>query len=142
VRISRIIRGNLEAVWRAHQEPALLRKWLLGPDGWTMPVCEVATEVGQRYRYEWAHVDGDRQFGFTGTLLESLPPHRSVTTETMIGTEGPSCTNELTLTAVEGGTLLSIIITYPDAEIRDSVLATGMTDGMETSYARLEELIS
>lgn len=142
VRISRVIRGGLEAVWRAHQEPELLRQWLLGPDGWTMPVCEVATEVGQRYRYEWAHVDGGRHFGFTGTLLESLPPHRSVTTETMIGTKGPSSTNELTLTAVEEGTLLSILITFPDAEVRDSVLATGMTDGMEISYARLESLIS
>jgi uncharacterized protein YndB with AHSA1/START domain len=142
VRISRIIRGDLEAVWRAHHEPALLRQWLLGPDGWTMPVCEVATEVGERYRYEWAQIDGDRQFGFTGTLLESLPPHRSVTTETMIGTDGPSSTNELTLTAVEEGALLSIVIAFPDADVRDAVLATGMTDGMETSYARLESLLS
>ena len=142
VRISRIIRGDLEAVWRAHQEPDLLRQWLLGPDGWAMPVCEVATEVGQRYRYEWAHTDGERQFGFTGTLLESLPPHRSVTTETMIGTDGPSSRNELTLTALETGTLLSMLITYPDADVRDSVLATGMTDGMDASYVRLEALIS
>lgn len=142
VRISRTIRGDVETVWRAHHEPALLRQWLLGPDGWTMPVCEVATEVGQDYRYEWAHDDGERQFGFIGTLLESIPPHRSVTTETIIGTYGPSSTNELTLTAVEAGTLLSIVITFPDADVRDAALATGMTEGMETSYARLESLIS
>ncbi len=142
VRISRTIRGDVGTVWRAHHDPALLRQWLLGPDGWTMPVCEVATEVGQSYRYEWAQVDGERQFGFTGTLLESLPPHRSVTTQTMIGTDGPSSSNELTLTAVEAGTLLATVMTFPDAEVRDSVLATGMADGMETSYARLESLIS
>lgn len=141
VRVSRVIRGGLDAVWRAHQEPALLRRWLLGPDGWTMPVCEVATEVGQTYRYEWEQVDGGGRFGFTGTLLEALPPHRCVTTEALIGTDGPSTTNELTLTPVEGGTLLSILISYPDAEVRDAVLATGMTEGMETSYARLEALI-
>jgi uncharacterized protein YndB with AHSA1/START domain len=141
VRISRVIRGDLETVWRAHHEPALLQRWLLGPEGWTMPVCEVATEVGQTYRYEWQKVDGPERFGFTGTLLESLPPHRTVTTETMIGTEGPSSTNELTLTPVEGGTLLSLLMTFPDAEVRDSTLATGMTDGMEISYARLESLI-
>ncbi|HVV30444.1 MAG TPA: SRPBCC family protein [Mycobacteriales bacterium] len=141
VRISRVVRGSLDAVWRAHQEPALLQQWLLGPDGWTMPVCEVATEVGESYRYEWAQVDGEERFGFTGTLLASLPPHRSVTTEAMIGMDGPSTTNELTLTPVEDGTLLSILITYPDASVRDTVLATGMTDGMEISYARLEALI-
>ncbi|HUX69746.1 MAG TPA: SRPBCC family protein, partial [Cellulomonadaceae bacterium] len=77
VRVSRIIRGSVDAVWRAHQEPALLRQWLLGPDGWTMPVCEVATEVGQSYRYEWEQADGAGRFGFAGTLLESLPPHRT-----------------------------------------------------------------
>ena len=141
VRISRVIRGGLQEVWRAHQEPTLLQKWLLGPDGWTMPVCEVAAEVGQHYRYEWAQVDGHQQFGFTGVLLESLPPHRSVTTETTIGTEGPACTNELTLTPVEAGTLLSILITFPDAEVRDAALATGMTEGMEASYARLESVL-
>lgn len=141
VRISRIIRGNVDDVWRAHHEPALMRQWLLGPEGWTMPVCEIATEVGQTYRYEWEQIEGGGRFGFTGTVLESRPPHRSVTTEAMIGTDGPSTTNELTLTAVEGGALLSLLITYPDADVRDTVLATGMTDGMETSYARLESLI-
>ena len=142
VRISRIVRGSVELVWCAHQEPALLRQWLLGPDGWTMPVCEVATEVGQTYRYEWERLDGEGRFGFTGTLLESLPPHRSVTTEAMIGVDGPSSTNELTLTPVEDGTLLSILMTFPDATVRDATLAAGMTGGMETSYARLESLIN
>jgi hypothetical protein len=39
---------------------------------------------------------------------------------------------------VPGGTLLSIVITYPSKELRDQILGTGMTQGMETSYARLE----
>jgi uncharacterized protein YndB with AHSA1/START domain len=138
VRVSRIIRGSVEPVWRAHHDPALLPQWLLGPDGWTMPVCAVATEVGQTYRYEWERLDGEGRFGFTGTLLEALPPHRSVTTETMIGTDGPESINDLTLTAVEGGTLLAMVMTFPDPTVRDSVLATGMTAGMEASYARLE----
>ena len=138
VRVSRIIRGSVQQVWDAHNDAELMKRWLLGPDGWTMPVCEVATRVGDQYRYEWETVDGTQRFGFTGTLLEATPPHRSVTTEQMIGMEGPGTTNEMTLTPVQGGTLLSLLITYPSAEVRDMVLATGMTDGMETSYARLE----
>lgn len=138
VRVSRVIRGDIEQVWRAHHEPELLKRWQLGPDGWTMPVCEVADKVGETYRYEWESVDGENRFGFTGELLESEPPHRIVTTERMIGMEGPGVVNEMTLTPVEGGTLLSLVITYPSAELRDTVLATGMTDGMERSYARLE----
>lgn len=138
VRVSRVIRGSVEQVWTAHHDAALLQRWLLGPDGWTMPVCEVATQVGETYRYEWETVDGAQRFGFTGVLLESTPPHRSVTTEQMIGMNGPATRNEMTLTPVQGGTLLAIVITYPSDEVRDMVLATGMTDGMETSYARLE----
>lgn len=142
VRISRVIRGTVDAVWRAHHEPALMQQWLLGPDGWAMPVCEIATEVGRSYRYEWEKPGGEGRFGFTGTLVESLPPHRAVTTEAMTGTDGPSTLNELTLTAVDGGTLVALVVTYPDVDVRDAILATGMTDGMEASYARLESLIA
>lgn len=138
VRISRVIRGSVQQVWRAHHERALLTRWLLGPDGWTMPVCDVATKVGERYRYEWEKTGGGERFGFEGELLESTPPHRAVTTEQMIGMAGPGTRNELTLTTVPGGTLLTITITYPSKEVRDAVLATGMTEGMEQSYARLE----
>ena len=139
IRISRIIRGSVEQVWRAHHEPELLKRWLLGPEGWVMPVCEVAAGVGGTYRYEWEAEDGSGRFGFEGEVLESDPPHREVTTERMVGTEGPPAVNELTLTPVGGGTVLSYVITYPSREIRDEVLGTGMTDGMEASYVRLEK---
>lgn len=138
VRVSRVVRGTVEQVWRAHHEPALMQRWLLGPDGWTMPVCDVATVVGDHYRYEWASVDGTQRFGFEGELLESARPYRAVTSERMIGTAGPSTRNELTLVPLHDGTLLSLIITYPNKELRDMILGTGMVNGMETSYARLE----
>lgn len=141
VRISRIIRGPIEQVWKAHNEPALVQRWLLGPDGWTMPVCEVATSVGDTFRYEWESEENNERFGFTGELREAQAPYRTVTTEQLIGTEGPATLNEMTLTPVEGGTLLSLVITYPSAEVRDAILGTGMTDGMEASYTRLESQV-
>ncbi len=138
VRITRVIRGTPVQVWRAHHEAALLQRWLLGPDGWTMPVCEVAAHVGDTYRYEWASADGEQRFGFEGELLEQAAPYRAVTSERMSGTPGPATRNELTLAPVQGGTLLSLVITYPDKQVRDMILGTGMTTGMETSYVRLE----
>jgi uncharacterized protein YndB with AHSA1/START domain len=141
VRVARVIRGTVEQVWHAHSDADLMKQWLLGPDGWTMPVCEIAANVGDTYRYEWAPEGGGEGFGFTGELLESEKPYRQVTTESMIGMPGQTL-NELTLTPVEGGTLLSLVITYANAEMRDMILATGMTDGMETSYARLEGLLA
>jgi uncharacterized protein YndB with AHSA1/START domain len=139
VRVSRVIRGTVEQVWRAHHEADLMKRWLLGPDGWTMPVCEIAKRVGDSYRFEWEETGGSNRFGFEGELLESAPPHRAVTTERMIGMEGPGTKNELTLTSVPAGTLLTLVITYPNIELRDMILGTGMVGGMETSYARLEE---
>ena len=142
VRVSRIIRGTPEQVWRAHHEPELMRQWLLGPDGWAMPVCEIAASVGDTYRNEWEKADGSERFGFTGELLEQLPGVREVTTEAMIGMDGPPTINELTLTPVEGGTLLSLLITYPSLELREMIIGTGMVDGMETSYARLDSQLA
>lgn len=143
-RTSRIVRGTVDQVWRAHHDADLLRRWQLGPDGWTMPVCEVATEVGERYRSGWENSADGQRFGFTGVVKEISAPHRSVTTEAMWTPDDPEAANspetlnELTLTPVEGGTLVSLLITYPDAATREMILATGMVDGMETSYARLE----
>lgn len=137
--VTREVRGPLALVWRAHHEASLMQKWLLGPDGWSMPVCEVAAKVGDTYRYEWESADKAQRFGFTGSLVESESPRREVTTESMIGTEGPHTVNELVLTPLPGDrTLIRLRITYPSKELRDLILGTGMVDGMETSYARLE----
>jgi uncharacterized protein YndB with AHSA1/START domain len=138
VRISRVVRGTVAQVWRAHHDASLMQRWMLGPDGWTMPVCEVATEVGASYRYEWESADKTQRFGFEGTLLEHAAPYRAVTTERMIGTDGPETRNELSLVPMHGGTLVSLVITYPTKELRDMILGTGMTTGMEASYARME----
>lgn len=145
VRVARVIRGSVQQVWDAHHDPKLLQRWLLGPDGWSMPTCETGTEVGQTYRYEWRQDDGGATFGSTGEVLDIAAPHRAVTTERMYGDgipdDAPQTLNELTLTPTDGGTLLSLVITYPDAQTRDIVLGTGMVGGMETSYQRLERIV-
>ncbi len=137
VRIRRWFDAPRETLWRAHTVPELITQWLLGPDGWTMPVCELELEAGRPYRFAWDDGAGTG-FGFEGETLHVEAPMRWVTTEQMSGTDFPATTNDLTLTEADGGTLLTIVITYASKEQRDQVLATGMTDGMETSYARLE----
>jgi uncharacterized protein YndB with AHSA1/START domain len=143
VRITRLIEGPRDLVWRAHRDPELMKKWLLGPDGWTMPVCEIATSVGDSYRYVWAPEPGTEgeQFGFEGELLLVEEGRRVVTTERMIGVPGTELLNDLSFYEEDGATLLTQLTEYPDAQTRDMILATGMTDGMEASYARLEELV-
>lgn len=142
VRMSRIVRGSVEQVWRAHHDADLVRRWMLGPDGWTMPVCDVGVDVGDTYRFEWEAEDGAGRFGLEGEVVESLPPRRAVTTERMVGMDGSGVRNEMTLTPVGDSTLVTLVVTYPSREVRDEVLATGVVDGMEASYARLESLVA
>ena len=139
-RTSRIVRGTVDQVWRAHHDADLLQRWMLGPEGWSMPVCIVATEIGETFRYEWALEGSDEQFGLEGELLESTPPHRAVTTERPIGTEPPGTLNEMTLTPVADGTLVAIVVTCPSVAVRDEILATPVLEGMEAGYERLDEL--
>ncbi|MBD8023100.1 SRPBCC family protein [Microbacterium gallinarum] len=144
VRITRLIEGPIDLVWRAHQEPELLEKWMLGPDGWRMTVCEVDPAVGGKYRYQWAPIEGTEgePFGFDGETVLSEAPRRAVTTEHMTGTDYPSTLNDLNLDEEDGATLITLLIEYPDKETRDIVLGTGMTEGMEASYARLEGVLA
>lgn len=140
VRITRLVHGPLELVWRAHHDPDLIRRWLLGPDGWEMTDCVVASTPGQLYLNAWAPT-GDtvgEPFGFEGELLLVEPPIREVSTERMRGTDGPVTLNDLNLYEEDGVTLITLLIEYPDKETRDMILGTGMVDGMESSYQRLE----
>lgn len=138
VRITRLIDGPRDLVWRAHHDPELMKTWLLGPDGWQLIECV----VGDTYRNVWQQGDDEAsRFGFEGETLLSEPTWRAVTTEKMIGMDGPSTLNDLQLYEEDGATLLTLLIEYPDAATRDMILATGMTDGMEASYARLEEAV-
>ena len=127
-----------EAVYRAHVDPALLQQWLLGPDGWTMPVCIFEGKPGGKMRYEWANSDG-RSFFLTGEIVELQPPHRIVHVERMHLPDPTPDNHVVTTFAADGqGTLMTMRMTLPDAATRQAMLATGMDRGMEASYARLE----
>lgn len=73
--VRRRFKAPPEAVWRAHVEPALLQKWLLGPEGWSMPVCINEAKPGGKIRYEWSDGKG-AGFYLTGEFI-ALEPHRS-----------------------------------------------------------------
>jgi uncharacterized protein YndB with AHSA1/START domain len=127
-----------ESVYRAHTEPQLIQRWLLGPPGWTMPVCISEPRPGGRIRYEWS--DGkDGGFHLTGEYVELEPFRRIVHVERM-HLPDPTPDNRVeSLFEPDGeGTLLTMRMRLPDAETRAAMLASGMEHGMEASYQRLE----
>jgi uncharacterized protein YndB with AHSA1/START domain len=126
--------------YRAHTEPQLVQKWLLGPYGWTMPVCINEARPGGKIRYEWSNGEGGG-FYLTGEYLELVPFGRIVHVERMhLPDPTPDNHVETTFAPDGAGTLMTMRMTLPDAATRAAMLATGMEHGMEASYARLEEL--
>jgi uncharacterized protein YndB with AHSA1/START domain len=130
-----------EAVYRAHTEPAIVQKWLLGPDGWTMPVCLSEARPGGKIRYEWKDAKG-HGFYLTGEYVALEPFRRIVHVERMhLPNPTPDNHVETTLEPDGKGTLMTMRMTLPDARTRDEMLASGMERGMEASYIRLEGMI-
>jgi uncharacterized protein YndB with AHSA1/START domain len=138
--VTRYFAASPEAVYRAHTEPALIQKWLLGPDGWTMPVCINEARPGGQIRYEWTDGKGGG-FYLTGEYIELKPFSRIVHVERMhLPDPTPANHVETTFEPQGSGTLMTMRMTLPDAATRDAMLSTGMEHGMEASYVRLENL--
>jgi uncharacterized protein YndB with AHSA1/START domain len=130
-----------EMVYRAHTDPALIKKWLLGPEGWTMPVCINDAKPGGKIRYEWSDGNGGG-FYLTGEFVELVPFKKIVHVERMHLPEVTPDNHVETRFDPDGkGTLMTLRMTLPDAETRTRMLATGMEHGMEASYARLESIV-
>ena len=145
VEVKRTFRAPRGRVYEAYTKPELLRKWLLGPEGWTMPVCDMDVRKGGKYRWEWLSDDGQQRFGFHGEFLEVDPPALLRHTEhfdagTIGGSMGDDHADVTVRLEEDGGvTTLTTVIVYASQADRDMALGTGMTDGMEVSYQRLEQ---
>ena len=139
--VTRHFAASPEAVYRAHTEPSLIQKWLLGPEGWTMPVCISDARPGGKFRYEWTNGKGGG-FHITGEYVELEAWSRIVHVERMfLPNPTPDNHVETKFDAEGGGTRMTIRMTLPDAQTRAGMLASGMEHGMEASYVRLEGLV-
>lgn len=139
--VTRRFAASPEAVYKAHTDPALIQKWMLGPDGWSMPVCINEAKPGGKIRYEWSDGSGNG-FYLTGEFVELEPYSRIVHVERMhLPDPTPDNQIETTFKADNSGTLMTMRMHLPDAETRKAMLATGMEHGMEDSYQRLEGLL-
>lgn len=137
--VTRRFNAAPEAVYRAHTEPDLLRQWLLGPDGWAMPVCISEPKPGGAIRFEWTN--GEAGFHLTGEYVSLEPFYRIVHVERMfLPDPTPDNHIETRFEPYGDGTLMTMRMTLPSAEVREAMLSSGMEQGMETSYARLDAM--
>lgn len=134
--------AKADQVFRAHVEPDLIRKWLLGPPGWTMPECTHDNRVGGKYRYVWANPEAEG-FGVGGTILDVQPNLRIVHTERFDGVDMGGETVVIThFDEANGVTTMRMCVVYSGPAHIDTAIRSGMTDGMQMSYEKLDSLLA
>ena len=140
--ITRMFDAPRKLVFRAFTEPALVTRWMNGPGGYSMPVCDMDFRVGGKYRYVWKSDKDGSEMALVGEFREIVPNERIVRTETF---EGPWSPGETvgTVELVESGgkTTVTTTVVYPSQQARDGMLKSGMKQGLAMSYDRLELLL-
>lgn len=148
VEVTRSFKAPAALVYEAYTKPELMKRWIGGHPGWSMPVCEMDVRVGGRFRWRWRSDDDGREFGFHGEFREVEPQALLRHTEFYDpGDIGDSMGDEPAMVTVrfeerEGSSTVTTRIGYASKEDRDAAMATGMTDGMELSYQLLDELLA
>jgi uncharacterized protein YndB with AHSA1/START domain len=143
IAMTRVFDAPRQLVFKACTTPELIRRWLLGPPGWTMPVCEIDLRVGGRYRYVWRNEKTGAEMGMGGVYREIVAPERIVASERFDDPwyEGEAV-GTLLLMEKDGKTTLTQTVLYQSREVRDAVLKTPMEKGVAASYDRLAEILA
>jgi uncharacterized protein YndB with AHSA1/START domain len=139
--MTRAFHAPRRLVFDALTKPDLVKRWLIGPPGWSMSVCEIDLKVGGAYRYVWRHADG-REMGLRGVYREIVPQERVICTELFDDAWYPGeALLTTTLAEQDGRTTLTTTVRYVSKEARDGVLKSGMESGVAASYDRLAQLL-
>jgi uncharacterized protein YndB with AHSA1/START domain len=142
--ITRMFNAPRELVFEAISKPEFLKRWMLGPPGWSMTQCDDDLRVGGKFRCAWRSDEG-AELAMSGVYREVVPPERIVRTESFdLGCESQSGEQLATMVLTDQGnkTLLTVSLLYPSKEARDATIASGMEHGVEAGYNRLDELLS
>ena len=138
--VTRVVNAPRALVFDAWTKPEHVTHWMLGPKGWTMPVCEIDLRPGGAWHFVWRSADG-AEMSMRGVYREIVPPERLVCTESW-GGDWPETLNTLLLAEEHGKTTISQHILYVSKEARDAAIKTGMESGMAESFDRLAEYLS
>ena len=132
--------ASLEDSFAALTTPALVKQWLTGPEGTSLPVCEIDLQVGGEMRMVWRTPNGD--IGMRGTYQDVSPPTRVIHTELFDEdwTAGETLVTH-SLRRLDDQTLVEVRIDYSGEMVRDMILDSPAVDGMRAGYARLIDRI-
>jgi len=136
---TRVFDAPSHMVFDAHTKAEHLKKWMQGPEGWTMANCEIDLRPGGKWRVVWQD-SGEKQFEVSGQYREVDRPDRFVQTERS-APDFPETVHIYEFIEKDGKTTMKWTVQFPSKEIRDNEIATGMTTGMEASYDNLDTVL-
>jgi len=140
VEVTRLVDAPRQAVFDCWTKPEHVTQWMLGPPGWTMPVCEVDLRPGGSWHFVWRNEEG-AELEMHGVYQEISPPDRFVATESW-GGDWPETLNTVVFSEADGKTLVTSTMRYPSKAARDAALETGMKEGMGISFDRLDAYLA
>jgi len=141
--ISRDFDAPRDLVFDCWTKPHFVQQWLSGPDGWRFVSCEIDLREGGHYRYVWENQQGERM-GLTGQLKEVVRPEKLVSSELFDEdwTDGEALVTAIFSEDDASRTRLTQTVRYSSSEARERALVSGMADGMEAGFARLDRMLT
>jgi uncharacterized protein YndB with AHSA1/START domain len=141
--MTREFKASRNMIFEAWTKPELVKRWLVGPEGWVMSVCQINLKIGGAYRYEWFKEATGERMGMGGEYREIVPSEKIVATEKFDMAWYPGSAIVTTKLAEKGGvTTVETTVTYDTKEARETVLRSPMETGIEASYTQLDKLIA
>ncbi|HWL42255.1 MAG TPA: SRPBCC family protein [Ilumatobacter sp.] len=139
IHIERVFDATPEQLFRAHTDPAIVPQWL-GPRGVEMDLVVWDCRTGGEFRY--VHRLDDAEYGFYGCFHE-VSPTKLVQTFTFEGFPDGVSLETMTFEDLgDGRTKLHAVSLCASFEERDQWLASGMEEGVNQGYERIDELVA
>jgi len=140
--ITREFDAPRELVFKAFTDPKLYTQWL-GPRRYTMNLEKFEPKSGGMWRYTHKDKDGN-EFGFHGVYHEVLAPERMIDTFEFEGLPEKGHVSLETAKFMElpgGRTRVTMQSVFQSVADRDGMMQSGMEEGINESFARLDELL-
>jgi uncharacterized protein YndB with AHSA1/START domain len=125
-------------VYQAYADPELLKQWL-GPRKYVMEVEVWEPRDGGRWRY--FHRDGENAYAFHGVFHGPQTEERMLQTFEFEGAPGHVSLESVEFIERDGRTLVRNHSVYQSVEARNAMIESGMAEGLEDGFARLDELV-
>ena len=138
--VTREFNAPRELVFKTFVDPTLIPQWW-GPTRLTTTVDQMDLRMGGVWRYIQRDQDGN-ETAFRGVYHEILAPERLVFTFEWEGMPGHILLETATFTERDGKTILTDSSVFQSVADRDGMLNSGMEEGTNESYQRLDTLLA